>query len=277
MFLIDLSRGQVEKPKSPSCAYCGSQGPLTKEHLWPASLHRRLLAANEEEENIFWLRRLQREIGSEPTVRDVCGLCNNGVLSELDNYICDLFDRFFVHVLEKSEKVTFECDYHRLTRWLLKICYNSARIHSSFDVYVFPPLLPYILGKSIDLGRSVQLYLQLSYPGEVPKHLRPPELQPPFLCWPSDHRLGHIRFEDQKGRQKILRAVHLRSYLFYLAFFELNETNALRNEFQRAFLTQMQSTIMLRPSKASSTIICNGIDAWISFCDARNNRFVFDS
>jgi hypothetical protein len=65
----------------------------------------------------------------------------------------------------------FDYDYHRLKRWLLKMSFNSARIHAAKDEFVFPPLLPYILGKSESLGRSVQLYVQLSYPGEIPEGL----------------------------------------------------------------------------------------------------------
>jgi hypothetical protein len=66
------------------CAYCGSDGPLTPEHLWPTSLHRRLIDASDDKENQFWLRRLGREIEAEPKLRDVCAKCNNICLSRLD-------------------------------------------------------------------------------------------------------------------------------------------------------------------------------------------------
>ena len=70
------------------CAYCGSSGPLTREYLWPASLHQRLMEANNDPKGLFWLRRANAEIEGEPKLRDVCQACNNGVLSQLDAYIC---------------------------------------------------------------------------------------------------------------------------------------------------------------------------------------------
>jgi hypothetical protein len=69
-------------------AYCGSSGPLTREHLWPASLHQRLMGANNDSKGLFWLRRANAEIEGEPKLRDVCQACNNGVLPQLDAYIC---------------------------------------------------------------------------------------------------------------------------------------------------------------------------------------------
>src|SRR5262245_1847826 len=145
------------------CAYCGSDGPLTREHLWPESLHRRLIEVSDEKLNKFWDRRTGKIIQGEPTLRDVCASCNNGLLSSLDSYICEVFDRSLVHIPQRFEKVTFEYDYHRLKRWLLKMCFNSARMNSSADALVFPPLLPYLLGESESVGRSVLLYVQLSF------------------------------------------------------------------------------------------------------------------
>jgi hypothetical protein len=86
------------------CAYCGSSNGLTRGHLWPASLHSRLLEATKAANSLFWLRRIGAEIEGEPKIRDVCQACNNGPLSELDNYICSLFDSYFVHILKRHER-----------------------------------------------------------------------------------------------------------------------------------------------------------------------------
>src|SRR5277367_1688101 len=116
-----------------TCAYCGSDRSLTREHLWPDGLHRRLAEMAVEDNVGFWVAKIGKEIQSEPTVRDVCAACNNGDLSKLVTYICKLFDTHFIHLLERYEKVMFEFDYHLLKRWLLKICFNSARINASID------------------------------------------------------------------------------------------------------------------------------------------------
>src|SRR6266516_2180549 len=127
------------------CAYCEKEGKLTNEHLWPVSLHRRMEQVRNSEGNNLYHSRLEKDIPSEPQIKDVCASCNNGVLSDLDNYMCQLFDKYFYHILHRAEKVLFEYDYDRLSCWLLKICYNSARMHNS-DVLALKPLMPYVLG-----------------------------------------------------------------------------------------------------------------------------------
>lgn len=255
-----------------SCAYCGDSGRITKEHLWPASLHRRLQAANGNPGNLFWLRRTNAEFAGEPTVKDVCDRCNNGALSRLDAYICEMFDRYFARILERGETVNFGYDHHRLKRWLLKMCYNSARIHAARDLFVFSPLLPYIRGLDDALGRSVQLYVQLTYPSLIPPERRgEPELQDAPLRWePADHRVGHFLFEAGSDR-KLMRAVHLRSYSFLLAFADPALGRQPAIDFQRTFLATVPGVRALLASRSSVELVCDGTDAWRSFDASRSN------
>lgn len=258
------------------CAYCGADGGLTREHLWPASLHRRLVKANGAPQSLFWLRRVDAEIQGEPKIRDVCRTCNNGPLSELDSYICTLFDRYFIRILQRNEKVKFEYDYHRLKRWLLKMSFNSARMHSSLDLFVYPSLLTYMCGSSDSAGRSVHIYLQLSYPGLVPpERLKDPDCQDAPALWePQDNRVGLVHFEAPGIGRKILRAVHLRSYSFFLAFFEPGTSMAAASVFTREFLARMPGTILLVASRKQLDLVCDGADAWHSYDGARENKFV---
>jgi hypothetical protein len=255
------------------CAYCGSDEPLTREHLWPTSLHRRLIDVSEEKQNSFWLAKLKKAIPSEPTVRDVCAHCNNTVLSALDGYICELFDRSFVHIPKRHEQVEFEYDYHRLKRWLLKMCFNSARIHSSADIIVFPPLMPYILGNSYSLGRPVQLYAQLSYPAEIPEEFLEPDDARPTIYYPVMHRVGNLWFTPQGIGKKMLRAVHLRSFSFYLAFWQPNECREETEVFTKTFLERVQASVLLRAARNRETLICDGMSAWDSVSDSRSVHF----
>lgn len=148
------------------------EGRCAREHLWPAALHSRLLAANSQSQNAFWLRRLEKPIAAEPQIRDVCARCNNGVLSELDTYICKLFDCSFIHMPARDESVSFDCDYHRLKRWLLKMSYNSARIHSAPDLEALQQTRRYILGYGDALGRSTAVN-RTGNPGERTGWRRP--------------------------------------------------------------------------------------------------------
>lgn len=49
----------------PICEFCQKQAVLTKEHLWPAALHKRLYTINQQSRKIFWLSKIQREIPRE--------------------------------------------------------------------------------------------------------------------------------------------------------------------------------------------------------------------
>ena len=61
------------------------------------------------------------------TIKDVCQYCNNGPLSKLDDYICQLYDKYFVHVPKPRTSIQFRYDFSLLMRWLLKISYNASR------------------------------------------------------------------------------------------------------------------------------------------------------
>lgn len=255
------------------CAYCGSVGPLTREHLWPRALHRRLTDSSSEKRNRFWLARIGSEIANEPTVRDVCAKCNNGVLSSLDGYICELFERSFSRVQRRYDQVEFSYEYHRLKRWLLKMCFNSARIHNSADAIVFPPLLPYIRGLSNPLGRTVQLFVQLSYPAEIPERYLESDDDRPTIYYPTVNRVGNLWFVDPGVGRKLLRAVHLQSFSFYLAFWRTDERRKEIEAFTDTFLQRLPATVLLRASKTRDTLICNGMNSWESIAEARNAQF----
>lgn len=259
------------------CAYCKQPAVLTREHLWPASLHRRRVEAGDPSaRNVFWLRRLEREIPNEPRIGDVCAQCNNGVLSRLDAYICSLFDSTLVHVARRDERVKLEYDYHLLKRWLLKLCYNSARMHRANDVFAFQEVLPYIRGLNDGAGRSVHLYVQMSYPQEVPLSdlEEGTDVEPPVIYEPTSHRVGQLVFRAGNG-QKVLRAVHLRSFSFYLAFFRPDERRRVMDHFDHTFTSSFPGTTRLRPSRPAVDLCCNGMGAWDSFRLARENRIVF--
>jgi hypothetical protein len=68
--------------------------------------------------------------------------------------------------------------------------------------------------------------------------------------------------------RKIVRAVHLRSCSFFLAFFKPGEKSATLKHFAETFLRMMSASELLVPSR------CDGMDAWKSIDAARENRFV---
>ena len=254
------------------CAYCKEEEKLTKEHLWPTSLHKRFNLANEQNENYFWLSRLQRTIPNEPTIKDVCAHCNNITLSKLDKYICELFDRKFIHIVKFNEKISFEYDYHLLKRWLLKMSYNSARIHNAHDIKALEDMLPYILGEDDKLGRSIQLFAMLTYPEEVKKNEidKTNISDETIIIEPTIHRVGHTLFRVPNIGQKILRVVHLRSFAFLLAFWPPAGGKSEQNDFESIITNKMNGLKLLRANENNIILECIGIGAWRSLRDAKS-------
>lgn len=263
----------------PVCAYCKVASTLTHEHLWPASLHSRLVAANQQTTNDFWLARLRKSIPNEPQIRDVCAKCNNGILSELDAYICSLFDSTFIDTPLRNDAIQFEYEYHSLKRWLLKMCFNSARIHNSPDLFALEALVPYILEKRANLDQSVQLFLQLSFPQQIPLADIDPAsgLNQSIAFYPHMNRVGFAYFVAHGIGKKLMRAVHLRSYSFYLAFWQPGKGLAEQIDFADVFTHRLTGTALLKPSQSKVNLECNGMGAWDSFKSSRDTQFVFDA
>lgn len=252
------------------CAFCGLSGTMTREHLWPAALHERLLAANNQSQNAFWLRRLDKPIAAEPQVRDVCARCNNGVLSELDTYICELFDRSFVDMPARDEWISFDYDYHRLKRWLLKVSYNSARIHSAPDLEALEQTRRYILGHGDVLGRSTAVFLHLTYPEQVPVSdvADLPRALASDLFYPAGNRAGYTYISIEGLGLRFLRSVHLRAFSFSLAYAREEGGRANQSELGELLSSHIPGIVRLRPSRPRVELRCSGMGAWASFKNA---------
>jgi hypothetical protein len=87
---------------------------------------------------------------------------------------------------------------------------------------------------------------------------------------PIDHRIGHRLFETAVGK-KLLRAVHLRAYSFLLAFFEPDEKAAVREDFSQHFLNHHPHAALLRASRKSVELVCDGLSAWENWEGCREN------
>ena len=260
------------------CAFCSKNGSLTKEHLWPAALHKRLQNARGDTENLFYLLKLESEILAEPTIKDVCSNCNNVLLSELDSYICFLFDKYFAKIYERDEEIIFEYDYHKLVRWLLKLCYNSARVNNGRDLFIFDFLKEYILVHSLKNHSCLKVFVGLTYPDVIPEDELPTNYTGvnPVIYRPELNRVGHALFQAPDGRYKLMRAVHLRSFSFTIAYFAPETPETLIKEFMQLYLDSRQKLYLLPQTPAKFTLICGSDSAWESIKQSRS-KFVFIS
>ena len=108
-----------------SCAYCGEH-ELTKEHLIPRGYFDRVGGASKFLGNVK-AGDAEKFLSIEPTISDVCRNCNNGVLSDLDNYFLSLFDRYLSSVVVSGQQLSLDLHFDELLRWLLKMGYNMGR------------------------------------------------------------------------------------------------------------------------------------------------------
>jgi hypothetical protein len=247
-----------------ACAYCNKTNvKITKEHLFPASLHRRIDEANREffkQANLFYLSIADKFVVAEPQVKDVCAECNNGVLSKLDAYICELWDKYFHVIVEHGAEIQFEYNYDLLSRWLLKMCYNSSRIHNS-DVKHLEKCRDYILGKASHPDH-VTIHLQLVYPVEFTQSDFQTARE--FGLELSRHeprlnRVGHLGYMTRTGIGRMVRAVHLQSYLFIIHLFPDKATTNERESNLEDFAIKLPFAKKLDATVSSCLLKCEGM------------------
>ncbi|RUW45127.1 hypothetical protein EOA32_34940 [Mesorhizobium sp. M1A.F.Ca.ET.072.01.1.1] len=220
---------------------------------------------------VFWLRRIEKAVVDDPTIKDVCRVCDNGFMSDLDSYICQLFDGQFSIIRQRYEQVRFTYDFHMLKRWMLKMAYNSARIHNARDTFALKAVLPYIRGEDNQLGRSVRMFLQLAHPAPIPPNERAAlgGDEVPQIWEPRLNRAGLAIVNIPHLGSKIIRMVSLQSYGFFLAFADPAGGASAGNQFADAFLKRWPNAAEIKASENHVNVICDGSDSWESIKDAR--------
>ncbi len=129
-----------------TCAYCGTTGKCTREHILPRFLYDHVDVAALGGIDA-WNESTQSRVGGQHAIKDVCPQCNNGPLSELDAYGKSFLRSNGLLAPLYVSSLTVEYDYHLLLRWLLKLVFNSARASSQAD-HPVAPLARYIAAGS---------------------------------------------------------------------------------------------------------------------------------
>jgi hypothetical protein len=151
-------------------------------------------------------------------IKDVCSSCNNGVLSELDAYGKSLFLQFFREPAYRGETFEFRYDHSLLVRWLLKLCFNSARVHNA-DTYILKKYARYI-SRLEPMPGDVVVYVHLICPTDV-STLPLMAAQriignPDYIERPEWFRLTQFRPDVQYLTELVQRQVYIDSYCFTL-------------------------------------------------------------
>jgi hypothetical protein len=221
------------------CAYCGKPGK-SREHIFPTWL----IKKTPHYEARF--SKKDRKIGqNEHVIKDVCTTCNSGPLSQVDDYCHILYDEYFSKPVEGP--IEFEYDFRKLTRWLLKVSFNSARKQKA-RVSSFKPLIPYMLGDSPTPPDNVIFFVEIIKPYVGMYRGKNVTFKP------EDHRIGPLHFAERpafvfvkEGRQ-----VAIEGYYFYIIFLQTPFSTEIYEKLKQEFrvmerLTPDLSSITLLP------------------------------
>jgi hypothetical protein len=198
------------------CAYCNETRRLTREHIIPGFFYETELSKHSK---WFLERHHEKFHRSEIVIKDVCSDCNNGILSVLDNFGKNLLESKLAEPVFADDQQDFVCDFIMLLRWLLKICYNSGRIHNT-DIDILKQYVPFILGKE-DVPKSIHLGIFTIAPivlsgvrGWISAERR--HSDDPTLQIPKCFRISQFRMQIPRNYTCIQRAVIINSYAFII-------------------------------------------------------------
>ncbi len=159
-------------------------------------------------------------------VKDVCGSCNSGVLSKLDGYGKELYDRYFATPVYAGESVTFDYDCDRLLRWVLKLSYNSARAQNA-DIRVLREFRKVMLGEAPLTDRiwcSLRLVTATFFDEsvKVARPARREEQGQPQVEEPLWFRICQFRLPAYPALTLVQRLVLINSFAFTLLIARLD-------------------------------------------------------
>jgi hypothetical protein len=227
-----------------TCAYCGNESSLTKEHIWPRCL------INKYESLLTYSKRNDALFKGEPTIKDVCAECNNVALSQLDSYLSEIFDHHFARILQPGESTSISYKYDLLIRSLLKISYNSARAdaservikaHLRFVDFILkggfcPPvelrLQVITASRSINLDEDIENLLE-------PRHLR----------------VAEIPYDGALSQRFVVRMIAFNCFWFFLVFPYKVERPHKWKEFNTGFTSWKINVGIKLPAIDSSIVI----------------------
>lgn len=196
---------------------------MTNEHLFPRCLLER---TSDIIDSAKTARMPEKLIGPDLKIKDVCKECNNEKLSELDTYICELYDRHVEHIVEPGKIIDFSYDYDLLSRWLLKTTYNASRAQKPGEATdVLQEYTSFMLGEA-RRPQNVIIYVLMILPHEKqpPSKSQGQKLEPTFMGAQSS--AVNPSNADRLSHHILL----LRSYVFYVSILSDNRLERKRQK-----------------------------------------------
>lgn len=236
-----------------TCAYCGMQRRLTKEHIWPKSIIRRVgkrASYNPKAGKFFW---------TDMVITDVCEQCNNGPLSTLDAYGAELYDHYFGSYYLGSKPVEFACDFQRFAKWLLKLSFNAARANGS-DYPRLSKYAPYLIDPVARLPDDFTIAADLVLPGAID-----PKSEP---LLPGSNRICRIDFTKPIDDWCTVRLVAINSYYFWILIQDVPDSQVNLSH-AKAVLARIPGTAIAR-SGVPVSLKSSGADVFNMHKDWKN-------
>lgn len=232
------------KIMSNQCVYCGAGGPLTREHIVPGSILKRV-----PQDSMRYIESAEKVILTDPVIKDVCKACNEGVLAELDAYGCQLFDGQFCNPPAPKTPITFTYDFNQLSRWLLKISFNSARASRHSDAEVLRLYIPDILHGTTP---GITICLKLIEPS-----VRETETNSGLVIVqtvnPTTLRVSRIQLKDGYAPTlHIVRLVAIQGYWFALAIPTAHDHSDKEQQSERDLIISKWPNISVLPHDAAA-------------------------
>jgi hypothetical protein len=145
------------------CIFCRSTGNLTREHVFPGWLQRRVRPLDATQKNPIYrgthlsslgMRKSVRQAGANShTYSAVCAECNNGWMSELEQQFAVLLDRMIL----KLDPLTFSKKESRtIALWVTKTC---ILMHKSSNYRkIIPEKISNLIGKGASIPKNIYIF-----------------------------------------------------------------------------------------------------------------------
>lgn len=227
------------------CAYCDYVGKMSREHIVPKGF---IDYMNIKEQSVWSDKAPVRLIKGELTVKDVCADCNNGELSLLDAYALNLVLKYNEYLSISTKKIYFKYNYNMLVRWLLKICYNSARANDNeFDIKLYEKNVDYIMNRG---SAEPNITVLAMYMGsgclskEMAEHFYHLKDEREFeIDW---FRIGPFRLTGKATYYCASRCIIINSFAFFIVISDKKDTTELsriKSEIKKQYKNAVELSI----------------------------------
>lgn len=248
-----------------TCAYCKKQAAATREHVIPAFIYR--FQKELGEKALGWNEAAGKMVRSEIQIKDVCEGCNGGRLSQLDSYGKSfLMSSGFLTQNYSSLYADFTYDYDLLSRWLLKISFNSSRtdrVHS----HLFEKFIPYILeGSAPSKKNEFAIIAALAAP------VKTDDLSDDYKVFSglagasgrANPFLMRISYAPDNYKTFILRIVMFGPLIFFLLIFHPGVPVGFCANETKQFLKRTPKATRLQPD-SSRVLLKAGETTWLEY------------